>query len=58
MSYYKSKNKSTFSHTITVRCTENQKNSWQEAAALKEMTLNQYIRIAANQLVNKETAKI
>ena len=61
MAYYKpsaKSNKNTFDHAITVRCTEEQRRLWTEAAQAKGMTLNQYIRIAANQLINKNSAKL
>ncbi len=53
MAYYKD-SPSNLTKTITIRCTEEQKNAWQKNAKACGLPLNTYIRIACSYLADKE----
>lgn len=44
----------TYDKTITIRCTEEQAKTWTKKAEEFELSLNQFIRLAANTLVFTE----
>lgn len=50
--------KQVYDKAITIRCTEYQHEAWTEKSKDMGMTLNQFIRLAANQLTIQDSIQV